>query len=305
MKPFGRAATASELHNSFALDQTLLQVLVGICSLIQSVPAGDGLQGHDAALQHVQQDGGIDSGFGSERALHLDLTADHAGDVNLAKSAQLRQTDHHGLATIAGRAHCLVESDWVPDDLERYIDAPATRCLGHHFRNNIGRLAGINDCGGSHGVLGKSQFLTVQVDRDDVGRAKRSANLHDVHADTSGTEDGHRHARFDEARILHGAVGGEQGAANDGGIGAHRFNFLGHLVCAECWDDGVLSHATLRILVERGAVGQLHAWFAIVESALQAVVVEEALADVLVTSDAGRAIATRHDEGGHNRVSNL
>mmetsp|Transcript_3497 Transcript_3497/g.7855 ORF Transcript_3497/g.7855 Transcript_3497/m.7855 type:complete len:393 (-) Transcript_3497:120-1298(-) len=305
MKPFGRAATASELHNSFALDQTLLQVLVGICSLIQSVPAGDGLQGHNPALQHIQQDGGVDSGLGSERALNLDLAADHAGDVDLAKSAQLGQSDHDSLASVTGGSNGLVKSNGVSDHLEGHVDSPATRRLGHHLCDNILGLAAVDDRGSSHRILSESQLFAVQVDCDDVRGSEGSADLHHVHADTTSAKNCHGHARLHEASVFDGAVSSKERTADDGGVGSHRFHFLRHLVGAKSRYHRVLGHATLRVLVERGAIGQLHSGLAVVEPALQAVVVEEALADVLVPGHAGRAIAARHDERRHNGVSDL
>ena len=145
------------------------------------------------------------------------------------------------------------------------------------------------------------QLVAAYVDRDDLRRAERARHLHHLRAHAADGEDGDALSGADVSLVPHGAVGGEDGAADDGGV--RERHALRQREDGRVRRHGVLGEAAHAVHGDGVAVGPVEACRAVVELSLEAVVGEEGLAGVLAPADAVAAVAARHDEGADDAVA--
>ncbi len=145
------------------------------------------------------------------------------------------------------------------------------------------------------------QLVAAYVDRDDLRRAERARHLHHLRAHAADGEDGDALSGADVGLVPHGAVGGEDGAADDGGV--RERHALRQREDGRVRRHGVLGEPAHAVHGDGFAVRPVQPRRAVVKLSLEAVIGEERLAKVLASTDAVAAVAARHDERADDAVA--
>src|SRR5699024_927698 len=288
----------SHCDESSTDDATLVEEPVGPIGLREVEAVGHHARKVDSTLRgQGKHQGHVRPGTCPVGTQDLDLAPHHVGDVQRGGHTSGGDTDQDHASPVVDRSDGRLHRVGRSQCLEGDIDATATGDLPD-TRHVVG-VAGVHRVGGTH-TAGEFELLLRHVHRDDGARAEDGGELDDVHPHPAGGHHGHGVSHRDTAHITNRTQCGEDPTSEDRRL--RQVQVGRNVEDVGSGHHTLFGQATHRVHGDLFAVRPEESAGAVVESALETVVGEERLTQVVMAAYAVSAGAAGHDEGADHPI---
>ena len=236
----------------------------------------------------------------AERAEHLKLAAYQPSDLNLGSQSDGGDAHHDRPSTVRKCLRGLPKGLGAPNRLKSDIRASAIGQLARDLDGVVAR--GVDHFGRSE-VPGQLKLVVADVDRNDLAGTDGARDLDHTAADTARAEDRDRLVALQTPNLSDSSIGGHEGTSEDRRIG--ELKAVVQRRDAARRDDSLLAQPAHGVHPDGLAVGIEQPCLAVVERAVEAVVGEEEIAELLAATTTHRAGSAWHDERPDNPLPDL